>query len=215
MRELLANIAQIVIASAFMLGSFITAGVLLYLAFAALRNTIRRFTAKHGRAAAAALAILSAAMFIYGGGKPTDPSRISITWDAGLYDAGSRADTNEPRRVTALWTYANWIPPSATVTLLATPLSSPTNLLQAVGGPVAVGAGVIEVEMPTDATNYLYYGECSYVPTPAVVTNGVYHIPCTDVGRTNVWVPVGLKIYEWKEPDAEPRVVSPASNHEE
>ncbi len=143
-----------------------------------------------------ALGALAVAAIIVGGTKPPQ-----ATWDQGLHDAGSEIDTNDLRRVTFRWTYDAWIPDVATFKLSYVTKAAPEP------EPVLVASCpitdlILSVVMESDATNYLFFAEQSFIPDVPVVTNGVYHVQC--VGGTNVWVPIGLKIYEGERSVAPP-----------
>ncbi len=159
--------------------------------------------------AAAALA-LAAAWTLYVGG--TKPVRLSVTWDEGLHDAGSSVSTNDACEVTIRWTYEQWIPPVSTVTVSAMPIGS-TNLAEVASAPIADLAVTARMDMA--ATNYAYLVTHSYVPEPAVRTNGVYHIDCFDT-TNRVWVPRGVVITRdgvpvSYDPDAEPPTLDAAT----
>ena len=49
-----------------------------------------------------------------------------------------------------------------------------------------------DVWMAYDATNYAFYVECDWVPTPSIVTNGSYHVRAVGTGERAV--PIGVKI---------------------
>jgi hypothetical protein len=137
----------------------------------------------------AAASALAAAAIIVGG---TKPQTLSIVWDQGLRDAGSSISTNDTRMVDIRWSYESWIPNVATFKLSYVTKANPEP------EPILVASTSItnlhlSVLMESDATNYIFYAEQSYIPDAPVVTNGVYHIKC--IGGNNVWVPVGLKIY--------------------
>lgn len=142
---------------------------------------------------------------IVGGTKPSIPTAI-IVWDDGLHDAGTKVDTNDLRTITFKWTYENWVPSVATVSIKAYDIhtANPDPNVDR-GFYVCNGVPITDrtamVLMETDATNYCYYVSQSYIPDAPVVTNGVYHISA--VGTNNVWIPIGLKIFE------DSRIISP------
>lgn len=136
---------------------------------------------------AAALALLAAWSLYVGGTKPVRPS---ITWDEGLYDAGSEVDTNDLNRITFRWRYDSWIPPISTVTVSALPIGS-SNVSEVASAPITNLA--LTASMETEATNYTYLVTHSYTPDPAIKTNGVYHIDCFDT-MNRTWVPKGVVI---------------------
>ena len=134
---------------------------------------------------AAALALV-AAWSLYVGG--TKPAWLSITWDEGLYDAGSEVDTNDLNRITFRWRYDPWIPPISTVTVSALPIGSSNSFEVA---SASITNFELTASMETEATNYAYLVTHSYTPDPAVKTNGVYHIDCFDT-TNRTWVPKGV-----------------------
>ena len=136
---------------------------------------------------AAALALM-AAWSLYVGG--TKPPKATISWDEGLYDAGSEVDTNDLNRITFRWRYDTWIPPISTVTVSALPIGS-SNSFEVASAPVTNLA--LTARMDLEATNYTYLVTHSYTPDPAVKTNGVYHIDCFDT-MNRTWVPKGVVI---------------------
>ena len=129
-----------------------------------------------------------------------------IVWDDGLHDAGTKVDTNDLRNITFRWTYDDWIPNVATVDIKAYDIHTVNpdpnvdrGFYVCNGVPITDKTAMVLME--TDATNYCFYVSQSYIPDAPVVTNGVYHIHA--VGTNNVWVPIGLKIFE------DSRIISP------
>ena len=141
-----------------------------------------------GKRKAAAMSMLAVAAIIIGGTKtPT----VNVTWD-DYFTAPKSAtvDTNDLRRIDFAWDLAHGVPSFATATLSAVPVTN--GELTAIT-TVPMTNRALSVIMPTDATNYLYWMECSFIPDAPVVTNGVYHLRC--VGGDDVWVPIGITIY--------------------
>lgn len=137
---------------------------------------------------AAALSIMAAWSLYVGGVKPP---KAYISWDEGLYDAGSEVDTNDLRRITFRWRYDTWIPPFSTVTVSALPIGS-SNSFEVASAPVTNLA--LTARMDLEATNYTYLVTHSYVPDPGIVTNGVYHVECF-ANERRTWVPKGMATY--------------------
>lgn len=137
---------------------------------------------------AAALALL-AAWSLYVGG--TKPPKATISWDEGLYDAGSEVDTNDLNRITFRWRYDTWIPPISTVTVSALPIGS-SNSFEVASAPIT--NLTLTARMDLEATNYTYLVTHSYVPDPGIVTNGVYHVECF-ANERRTWVPKGMATY--------------------
>ena len=132
-----------------------------------------------GRKHCLIMSVCAITSIIVGGTKHPLPL---IHWDDGLYNNGSSIDTNDLRRLTVSWTYESWIPSVATFSL------SYVTRLNPEPSPVLIGTCPItnlsmSVYMETDATNYMFYAEQSFIPDAPVVTNGVYHVKCLDGGR--------------------------------
>ena len=158
---------------------------------------------------AAALAMVAAWSLYVGGTKPVRPS---ISWDEGLHDAGSSVSTNDACEVTIRWTYEQWIPPISTVTVSAMPIGA-TNVVEVATAPITDLSVTARMDMA--ATNCAYLVTHSYVPEPAVRTNGVYHIDCFDT-TNRVWVPRGVVVTRdgvpvSYDPDAEPSPLDAAT----
>ena len=136
-----------------------------------------------GLANAAVLGALAVLLTIYAGSK-----RPAVTWDSVLADAGSAID------VTFAWTYPVYIPAASAVSIYALPKSAAdTNDMFLVATTRADGSP-LSVQMPTDATNYLFWAECSYMPTTPFRTNVVYHLDAIKIDDTIRLVPLGVTI---------------------
>lgn len=126
---------------------------------------------------------------LYAGAKRPKPA---VVWDEYFTRRSAEISTNMPQRLDLAWGVAAGCPPTATATLSARErTSADSNLVTVASVPMTNLA--MSVIMETDVTNYLFWVECSFVPDAPVVTNGVYHVTC--LGGTNVWVPVGMRIY--------------------
>lgn len=138
-----------------------------------------------------ALSCLAAVAIAIGGSKPIRPL---VVWDEGLSDDGTAVDADNPRMVEFRWRYASWVPSTATVTVEASGRLSAdgTNGIWVVG-TAGVTNRALAVVMPSDATNYHYFVEQSYIPDAPVVTNGVFHLRCW--GNRDAWVPKGVTVY--------------------
>ena len=166
-------------------------------------ETIRSWKIWRSRRHKVVMSIVAVIAIIVGGTKPV---RLSITWDSGLHDAGSLVNTNDLRQIIIKWTYDNWIPAAATFTLKAVPTTpNPDPAVDRTFEVASVPITNLQLHaiMELDATNYLFFAEQSFIPDAPVVTNGVYHLRC--VGGENVWVPIGMKIYDGGECIAPPR----------
>lgn len=162
---------------------------LLVIALAVLTcHIIRGWHVWRKKRKAAAMSMLAVAAIIIGG---TKPPTVNVTWD-DYFTAPKSAtvDTNDLRHIDFAWDLAHGVPSFATATLSAVPATN--GELTAIT-TVPMTNRALSVIMPTDATNYLYWMECSFIPDAPVVTNGVYHLRC--VGGDDVWVPIGITIY--------------------
>lgn len=180
MRELADTIQFYVLAGCAVSSAILIAAYIFALASKAFR--IWRYTPH-----AAALALLAAWSLYVGGVKPP---KAYISWDEGLYDAGSKVDTNDLNRITFRWRYEPWIPPISTVTVSALPIGS-SNSFEVASAPIT--NLTLTASMETEATNYVYFVTHSYTPDPADKTNGVYHIDCFNT-TNRTWVPKGVVI---------------------
>jgi len=129
--------------------------------------------------AASAMSLLAFVAIMVGGKKPP---AVMVTWDEYFTSKSAVVDTNDLRRIDFAWGVADGVPPIATATLSAievhsvNPDPSSNRLFQVATVPMTNCH--MAVQMPTDATNYLYWMECSFIPDAPVVTNGVYHLAC-------------------------------------
>lgn len=132
--------------------------------------------------------------------------KVMIHWDSGFKNYGADINTNDLRKITFKWDYAEWVPEIAKVDIKAYNIHivNPDPTLDRgfyVCNNVPITDKSVSVYMETDITNYCFYVEQSYIPDAPVVTNGVYHIHA--VGTNHVWIPIGLKIFE------DSRIISP------
>ncbi len=145
----------------------------------------------------------------------TKPPVLSVAWDEGLHNNSSYIYTNDLQRVHFAWTYDNWIPPRATVSIEAIEKDAVTTNMTLVATAPITDLSVDGI-MERDVTNYLFWVSQSFIPDVPVVTNGVYHVHC--VGGTNVWVPIGLTINENGRPVSPPHTFLndlPGGNNDE
>lgn len=202
MKEIILHIHDMVATGLIYIGLMGLLAVILYGVIAAYFGSVRAFAmAKHS--------VMMIPMLILGtivGGTKPSITKAIIVWDDGLHDAGTKVDTNDLRNITFRWTYDDWVPSVATVSIKAfdihTVNQDPTvdrGFYVCNGVPITDRTAMVLME--TDATNYCFYVSQSYIPDAPVVTNGVYHIHA--VGTNNVWVPIGLKIFE------DSRIISP------
>jgi hypothetical protein len=122
-------------------------------------------------------------------------------------DDGTSLDTNDWHTVNFKWKYDEWVIPASVVSIRAFDKDVvytneiPVESCQLVANNIPISEKQASVFMERESTNYFYYVEHSYIPDAPVVTNGVYHIHA--VGTNNVWVPIGLKIFD------DSRIISP------
>jgi len=135
------------------------------------------------------MSIMAAIAIIVDGSKR--PTAI-IEWDEFFLHGTHDIDTNDLRRISFSWDVAPGVPNVATATFSAIDIHTPSSELFNIATVPMTNRNLVAY-MPTDSTNYMFWAECSFIPDAPIVTNGVYHISC--VGGTNVWIPVGLKIY--------------------
>lgn len=128
------------------------------------------------------------AIIVDGSKRPT----AIVEWDEFFLRGTHEIATNDLRRISFSWDVAPGVPNVATATISAIDIHTQSSELFNIATVPMTNRNLIAY-MPTDSTNYMYWAECSFIPDAPVVTNGVYHISC--VGGTNVWIPVGLKIY--------------------
>lgn len=158
-------------------------------AFRALRRGCLRTSAAAGRGGAWLSCAAAFGLMLYAGTKRPVPI---VVWDEYFARRTAEISTDVPQRIDLAWGVAAGCPPTATATLSARlRTSADSNLVTVAAAPMTNLA--LSAIMETDATNYLFWMECSFIPDAPVVTNGVYHVAC--LGGTNVWVPVGLRVY--------------------
>lgn len=120
-----------------------------------------------------------------------------VAWDSYFTDTAYEINTNNYQQITFTWGVALGTPPNAEATFSAIDIHTynidATDRLFTIA-TVPMSDGTLTAIMETDATNYAYWAECSYIPDAPVVTNGVYHLQC--IGGTNVWIPVGITIHD-------------------
>ena len=127
----------------------------------------------------------------------TKPPAVFITWDEYFTHRSATVDTNDLRRITFDWDVAQGVPNFATATFKAVEKvwqDDPTSNGTFVIASVPMTNRTLTAYMTLDATNYIFFAECDFIPDAPVVTNGVYHVQC--VGGEDVWVPIGMEIYD-------------------
>jgi hypothetical protein len=141
---------------------------------------------------------------VVGGTKPDDTPRATVYHDEGLINVSYKIDTNDLRMITFTWGKEEWVPYMAIVKGYVWDKNS-SYVGDFDNGTLIFNVPIMDetvnVIMESDATNYVYYLEQSFIPDAPVVTNGVYHIH--SVGGNNIWMPIGLTIKE------DSRIISP------
>lgn len=203
MKELILSIHDMVATGLIYIGLVGLLSIILYFVIVAYLGSANAFAKAGHTVVMIPFLVLG---IIVGGTKPPTPKAIIVAWDDGLHDAGTKVDTNDLRAITFKWTYDDWIPNVATVSIKAYDIHTVNpdpnvdrGFYVCNGVPITDKTAMVLME--TDATNYCYFVSQSYIPDVPVVTNGVYHIHA--VGTNNVWVPIGLKIFE------DSRIISP------
>ena len=140
----------------------------------------------------ALIAVAFAALFIYGGNKAPLPS-APVYWDDPFRGYSYTIDTNDLRHITFGWNAPPaYIPLDARAEISAVSLRDLDTPDMIVVTNVSMFAFGADVWMAFDATNYAFYVECDWVPTPSIVTNGSYHVRAVGTGERAV--PIGVKI---------------------
>ena len=138
------------------------------------------------------IAVAFAALFIYGSNKAPLPS-APVYWDEPFRGCSYTIDSNDLRHITFGWgAPPAYIPLDARAEISAVSLRDLDTPDMFVVTNVSMFAFGADVWMAFDATNYAYYVECDWVPTPSIVTNGSYHVRAVGTGERAV--PIGVKI---------------------
>ena len=134
--------------------------------------------------------IFAVIALLYGGTKPpTSP----VAWDEYFADKSYLIDTNDLRRISFAWTSPEWMPAAAKALLHALRRAATVpELPDEVIAAVPMSAGAMAAVMPYEATNYAFFVECDWTPSPAIVTNGVYHVRAVE--NAEKVVPIGVSI---------------------
>ena len=152
-------------------------------------RVFRRYSGKVGFYA------LAVAFILYGGSKPPV---VTVTWDEHFSNKSYVIDTNDLRRISFAWSSPAWMPNTARAILNAYGRTAGVpDMVAVTNAPMLVGA--MTAVMPHDATNYVYFVECDWSPTPTVVTNGVYHVRAVENGEKVVPIGVNIRLPEQQE----------------
>ena len=186
---------------AFMMSAFLTA--ILVAGFLALplywlSKNARRLCRSRAFPVFAAFA---AAAIIYGGSKPPGAIYLSTEWDEYFTTPlSAQADTNDWRVASFAWNHAAFLPGTANAVFYAANRFDDIPSLAEIGRcPITNRA--FTVQMPEDATNYLYSVLCDWTPPQPVVTNGVYHLRA--IGSPDRAVPLGSTVKTPGNPEGE------------
>ena len=136
------------------------------------------------------LCTLAVVLILYGG---TKPSTTPVAWDEYFADKSYLIDTNDLHRISFAWTSPAWMPAEAKAVLhafrrAATVPELPDDVIT--NAPMSAGA--MTAVMPYEATNYAFFVECDWTPSPAIVTNGVYHVRAVE--NAEKVVPIGVSV---------------------
>lgn len=158
--------------------------------FWAMAIILRQRRAFRSTSEALVCGIFAVIALLYGGTKP--PS-VTITWDEYFSNKSYSVDTNDLRRISFAWTSPEWMPAAAKAVLHAFRRAATVpELPEEVIANAPMSAGAMTAVMPYEATNYVFFVECDWDPSSAIVTNGVYHVPAVEnAGKV---VPVGVSI---------------------
>jgi len=132
--------------------------------------------------------VLAVVFSLYGGSKPPT---VTVTWDEHFSNKSYVVDTNDPRRISFVWTSPAWMPETARAILHAYGrVAGVPDVASVTNAPMLTGA--MTAVMQHDATNYVYFVECDWSPEPTVVTNGVYHVRAVE--NDEKVIPIGVSI---------------------
>ena len=134
--------------------------------------------------------IFAVIAILYGGSKPPN---TPVVWDEYFADKSYLIDTNDLRRISFAWTSPEWMPAAAKAVLHAFRRAATVpELPEEVIANAPMSAGAMTAVMPHEATNYAFFVECDWTPSPAIVTNGVYHVRAVE--NAEKVVPIGVSI---------------------
>jgi len=146
-------------------------------------------------------AAFAAVAIIYGGSKPPGAIYLTATWD-NYFTApmSAQSDTNDWRIASFAWNHAAFLPATANAIFYAANRFDDIPSLAEIGRcPITNRA--FTVQMPQDATNYVYSAICDWTPPQPVVTNGVYHLRA--IGSPDRAVPLGSTVKTPNNPEGD------------
>ena len=163
-----------------------------------LSKNARRLCRSRSFPVFAAFAIVA---ILYGGSKPPGAIYLSTEWDEYFTaPLSAQADTNDSRIASFKWNHAVFLPATANAIFYAANRFDDIPMLAKIGRcPITNRA--FAVQMPEDATNYVYSAMCDWTPPQPVVTNGVYHLRA--VGSPDRAVPLGSTVKTPDNPEGE------------
>ena len=126
------------------------------------------------------------------------PPSTTVTWDEHFSNKSYAIDTNDLHRISFAWTSPAWMQETARAILNAYGRTAGVSDAVAVTN-APMSAGAMTAVMPHDATNYVFFVECDWSPTPTVVTNGVYHVRAVENDEKVVPVGVSIRLPEQQE----------------
>lgn len=175
----------------------ITAGAVVTFTGLIFRRALARWLA-HGRAFAA-LMVCAVVVFAFCA-SPVKRTICDCVFDDGFVSGRADVSTNDSRVVEFSWRRGVGVPATATADFFAVHRSQftadGTNNLVGIGS-TTMGAESFSVFMQQDATNYLYWAACNYIPIAPTHTNGVYAVKILfdDRELRKRYIPLGLEFW--------------------
>lgn len=186
---------------AFLMSAFLTAVLVagfLVLPLYWLSKNARRLCRSRAFPVFAAFAIVA---ILYGGSKPPGAIYLSTGWDEYFTaPMSAQADTNDSRIASFKWNHAAFLPATANAIFYAAHRFDDIPSLAEIGRCLITNRA-FTVQMPEDATNYIYSVLCDWTPPQPVVTNGVYHLRA--IGSPDRAVPLGSTVKTPGNPEGE------------
>lgn len=153
----------------------------------------------HGRAFAWLMAC-AVVVFAYCAA-PVKTMICDCVFDVGFVSGRANVSTNDSRGVEFSWKCGVGMPATATADFFAvhrtTFTADGTNNLVGIGS-TTMGAESFAVRMEQDATNYLYWASCNYIPSAPMHTNGVYTVKVILGDNSDLhkrYIPLGLEFW--------------------
>lgn len=131
---------------------------------------------------------------------PVKRNSLDCVFDVGFVGGQAYVSTNDSRVVEFSWQRGVGVPATATADFFAIHTTEftadGTNNLVNIGS-TTMGAESFSVLLDQDASNYLYWAACNYIPPAPMHTNGVYTIKIIfdDSSLYKRYVPLGLEFW--------------------